>query len=233
MSSDACRHFVWSARISMWIVPVALVLTSFNACPAKDKDAVESQFVEQSGESRLESHYAATVGDDGQLSIVSPQEVELKSGSALVEAKEASDVIAGKSRASMKKGSLALFRVEGTTARCFVLLGTVKIHAGDKLRAEPNAGTEVVLADHHPDQHELLYRDELGRRNPKLHKLENGLFLATAEFSLVQALDREPLVAALVHSKEPRDKNLKNKLIKTAAVLNMVTSHKGHYGTGR
>lgn len=221
-------------RDVLMVIVAAGLLVAGGVTNTSRADTVESQFAEQAGaKGRVESHYSATVGDDGEISIITPEEVELRSGSALIEARNTVTVVTGAFKTTMKKGALALFRMEGTTARCFVLLGTAKVHAGADVHLGPTAGTEVVLCDHKPDDHELLYRDELGRRAVKISKVDDKVFLATSEFSVAHALDREPLVTSLAHSKNPKDRVLKYKLMKTAAVLNMVTAHRGSYTTGR
>lgn len=228
MSSDFTLLQGW--RLVMPVV-IGTAIVSFTANVDSRAETTESKFAEQAALlGKIESHYAATVSDDGEISVVSPEEIALRAGSALIEAKDTITVSSGQFKTTLKKGSLALFRMEGTTARCFMLLGTAKVHAGEKVHAAPIAGVEVVLFDHLPDNHELLYRDELGRRNPKTHKVHDNLYLSTSEFSLAQSLDREPLISALAHSREPRDKALKNRLLKMAAVLNMVSAHRGHYG---
>lgn len=180
-----------------------------------------------------ECAYSVTSSGDCMLSVESRDLVEVKRGSALIKAKEPMTVVTGRFKTEMKKNSLALFRIENNTARCFMLLGQAKVKVKDNFHILPSAGTEVILADHDPSMGELLYHDELGRRNKKTHMLEPGLFIVSFEFSLIQALDREPLVYALAHSHEPSDCKFKNRLIKMAAVLNMVTANHGQYMTGR
>lgn len=241
MSSD-CRQSLrptsrakppsrWGERLRL--VAAASLIAMLTIVSPATNNSYAGQPKQPSEDPNDECAYSVTSSSDCMLSVESRDLIEVKRGSALVKSKEPTTVITGRFKTEMKKNSLALFRIEGNTARCFMLLGQAKVKVKDDFHITPTAGTEVILSDHDPDMGELLYRDQLGRRNKKTRMLEPGLFIVSFEFSLIQALDREPLVYALAHSHEPSDFKFKNRLIKMAAVLNMVTANHGRYMTGR
>jgi len=130
----------------------------------------------------------------------------------------------------MKKRALAFFRVKPDMERCFDFLENVTVHY-DKHTFALRPGEEAILAKKEPSYADILVDDDIGRRRVRLHKLSHDKGIALTEFSLVQAIEREPLIFPLVHSKDTKDKALKNRLLKMAAVLNMVTSRHGHYSS--
>jgi hypothetical protein len=130
-----------------------------------------------------------------------------------------------------KRNSLMFVRVVKGFEHIFLLLGHARVQVGDH-SAMLHAGEEALVSDHTPTVAELMQADSIGRRRLHMAQTGNGRVLGIAEFSLVHAIEREPVIYRLVHSKHPRDRTIKEQLIKMAAVLNYVTATHGQYITG-
>ncbi len=157
-------------------------------------------------------------------------EIELLDGTLLIDAAEPVIISSPLSRIQFEKGTLAVLRVRNGAEHVMQLLQSSNVlygrHAG-KL----SCGDEGFIADHAPEVREILFEDGIGRRRVRTDELSNGLHLTITEFSLVQAMEREPLLYSFLHSGDKRDKALKDKLIKMAAILGVATARHGQYST--
>lgn len=156
--------------------------------------------------------------------------VHLDAGAIFIEVDQPTIVKTPLANYHMKRRALAFFRVKPDMERCFDFLENVTVHF-DKHTFALRPGEEAILAKKEPSYADILVDDDIGRRRVRLHKLSHDKGIALTEFSLVQAIERESLIFPLVHSKDPKHKALKNRLLKMAAVLNMVTSRHGHYSS--
>jgi hypothetical protein len=162
---------------------------------------------------------------------VNGSELRLDSGSLLLEALTPSTIKLRLSEVQVKPKSLVFVRARDGCEHVFVLLGSAPVTVG-RHRTALNTGEEVVVTDHEPNYRDLVGQDDIGRRRVRLTPLPDKKCVALSEFSLIQAVEREPLIHELVHSPDAHDKALKDRLIKTAAVLNIVTARHGQYSAG-
>lgn len=158
--------------------------------------------------------------------------LELRHGQLLVEAARAGVVATPAADIYLKRRALVLLRVKEHSTRILVIwdngVSAVSVVC-DRHHVRLGPGDEALLADHHPDQGEIMEEDEIGRRRIQVSNLGNGKTVTTAEFSLLQALEREPLLCEAFRAPDERDRALKEKILKTAAVLNLVTARRGFY----
>jgi hypothetical protein len=197
--------------------------TAILACAVKAAESPTWRTVGEAEEIRLAASEDAKFSHSGGA-------VQLDGGSIFIEVDEPTTVKTPLASYHMKRRALAFFRVKPDTERCFDFLENVTVHY-DKHTFALRPGEEAILAKKEPSYADILVDDDIGRRRVRLHKLAHDKGIALTEFSLVQAIEREPLIFPLVHSKEAKDKALKNRLLKMAAVLNMVTSRHGHYSS--
>lgn len=155
----------------------------------------------------------------------------LESGTFLIECEAPLSLKTPMSTLHLRSGSMVLVRVQEGKERVYVLLETAHIscqHRTLSLRC----GEECLATDHAPFRGELSGESDVGLRQLRVHDLKDTHKLITMEYSLVQAMEREALLNQIVHSEHNHDKFLREKLLKAAAVLNMVTSRHGQYAGG-
>lgn len=156
----------------------------------------------------------------------------LQEGDVIVDSADNAVLRTAMSVIDAKKKSLLFARVGGGHEHFFVLLGTVVLDV-DHHKTMLNAGDEAIVSDKDLDYHTVTRNDQIGRRRVRIVKLHESRSVAFSEFSLIQAVEREPLLYRLVHSRDDEGRALRARLIKMAAVLNIVTSRHGQYVTGR
>lgn len=157
-------------------------------------------------------------------------EIELLDGTLLIDASQPITVSSPLSRIEFNKGTLAVLRVRNGAEHVLQLLESAKVLYG-KHSGRLHCGDEGFIANHAPEVREILFEDGIGRRRVRTDELGNGMHLTITEFSLVQAMEREPVLYGFLHSGQKRDKLLKEKLIRTAAALGVATARHGQYST--
>ena len=152
----------------------------------------------------------------------------LKSGTFLIESEKEMNLQMAKSTVQLKPKSILLVRVSPDTERFYCLLQSAALQVGTHALTI-QVGEEVFLADHNPKPAELTGEFDVGVRQLKGFDLAADRKLATMEFSILQAMEREPLLVQISHSRHSHDSSLRAKLMKAAAVLNVVTNRHGPY----
>jgi hypothetical protein len=187
---------------------------------------------EEAGQWRLiENKMRIAAGESTEYDI-DGDEVNMANGAVLLEPMANTTIKLRMVTVNAKSKSLVFVRSRKGCEHVLVLLGNATAAVG-RHRVGLSSGDEAIVTDHHPNYHDLVGEDEIGRRRCKLVPASDGRMLAVTEFSLIHALEREPLIYQLIHSDQSRDRALKDRLIKTAAVLSIVTAKHGQYSTGR
>lgn len=165
---------------------------------------------------------------------LAPDRIALERGEAVFEPEHPVAIVTPLAEAHLVRKAAVLFRVQPGSERLMVLWdkgdNSVTVICKQR-RLSLGSGNEVLIADHAPNYHEVTEPGDIGRRRIKLHTIGGQAHAVTSEFSLMQALERDPLLYDLSHSKEPRDRALTVNILKTATVLNMVTAGHGYYST--
>jgi hypothetical protein len=155
-------------------------------------------------------------------------ELELHSGSFLVESKDTVILRLPMSTWKLKPKSMLLVRVAPEAERLYCLLDQASATCEGK-NIPLRLGEEVLISTHIPKPEEVAGEFDVGVRLPRAFDLSENRKVSSMEFSIVQAMEREPLLSQISHSKHAHDKALKLRLLKAAAVLNYVTSRHGPY----
>lgn len=94
-------------------------------------------------------------------------------------------------------------------------------------------GAEANLVTSNPDAlGPVVMRDGIARRHMRLQAFGAGKYIATDEFSLISALNRNARLSAL-KSGTSKDRNLVNAMVKEAAALTLITDQiRGPYTAG-
>lgn len=165
----------------------------------------------------------------------SKHHIQLISGQILIDAHRTIYVDSPLASVELKRGALVLFRIGDGTERFMV------VHDNDHGSAEIvcknfcvkiGPGEEAMITHHEPTYREILETDDIGRRRVKMHLVGDNHHITTSEFSILQALERDPLLYEISKAHHHHDRALKKKIIKTAAVLSHITSHHGFYSSG-
>lgn len=158
----------------------------------------------------------------------SETELVLHSGSFLVESKDTLTLHLPMSSWKLKPKSMLLVRVSPDSERLFCLLNSANASCEGK-DIPLRLGEEVLISTRIPKPEEMAGEFDVGVRLPRAFDLTENRKVSSMEFSIVQAMEREPLLSQISHSKHSHDRALKTRLLKAAAVLNMVTSRHGPY----
>jgi hypothetical protein len=163
-----------------------------------------------------------------------PGRLVLERGEAVIEPNRPVTVLTPLGETHIMHKAAVLFKVQKGSERCMVLWdngpdSVVLVSQKRKLSLGP--GKEALITDHDPNYREISESDDIGRRRIKLHELEKHQHVVTSEFSLLHALQRDPLLYDLAHSTDRYDHALREHILKTAAVLNYVTRGHGFYAT--
>jgi len=106
-------------------------------------------------------------------------------------------------------------------------MGIVSVKVGGK-SIELNPGEEVLVTNHKPDETEIHPSDGLGRRLS--HSIAVGPhFITVSEFAIITMLSNSDSLAGGVHSNAAANKRLVDRLLKTAATVDVVLKYKGAY----
>lgn len=177
---------------------------------------------------KIEDKYKIAVAAETKYT-VEGSHVGVTSGPALLEPNETMTVVTPHAELRVNRKTLLFVRITPETDHIFVLLGNASVRVG-KHSSGLSSAEEAIVTSREPTTKDLV-GDEIGRRRLRLTKLANGKTLALTEFSLVHAIEREPMLYSLVHSDSREGKALKERLIKMAAVMSFVTSRHGPYTT--
>jgi hypothetical protein len=161
--------------------------------------------------------------------------IELVSGQILIDAHHTIYVDSPLASVQLKRGALVLFRISNGVERFMVVHdnghGSAQIVC-KKFSVTIGPGEEAMITHHEPSHREILETDDIGRRRVKMHLVGDDHHITTSEYSILQALERDPLLFEISKAQHHHDRVLKSKIIKTAAVLSHLTSHHGFYSSG-
>lgn len=182
-----------------------------------------SQFWKEDGK-----RYNLATSIDATFNKVSDEKLVFGVGTFLVESEHDLTIQLPMAKLQLVPKSMALIRIQPGSERIFCLLETLTVEC-EKRSAALRCGEEALLTDHPPDAGDLSGEFEVGVRQLRAYELSQTRKLSTMEFSLIQTMEREPLLSQITHSKHKHDRFLRDKLIKAAAVLNYVTNRHGPY----
>jgi hypothetical protein len=172
--------------------------------------------------------YNLACENGSKLEKISESELSLKNGSFLIESEGNITLTTPEATLHLKPRAMVLVRIQAGSERFCCMLENVTVDCR-KRSMSLLYGEEVLLADHKVNGEELRGDYSVGVRRPTIIDLSDQWRLARMEFSLLQAVEREPLLVQISHSKHSHDKFLRDKLLKSAAILNMFTTGHGQY----
>lgn len=188
---------------------------------------------EEAGWQDIKGFAAYRAAPGTAINEMSPDSLRADNGEVVIEPLRSITVVTRLSQTHLRHGSAVLFRITDGSERIMVLSengldSVVLICEGKKVSL--TSGQEALVTDHDPDIREITESDDIGRRQIRLNDIRDK-HVVTAEFSLVHALQRDPLLYDLAHSKDRHDRSLSERILKTAVVLNAVIRGHGYYTT--
>lgn len=195
---------------------------------ANSPDAVQRDLSASWVSSTKSYNLAADSASSAVYKETEPSTIEIESGTILIEALKSTRVVTPLAQFELKPKALILVRVDKESERALALLEGVTVHVR-KRSTDLRFGEQALITTHAPSHAELIGSEQIGIRQVRQHAIGDGHHISITEYSLVQATERIPLISKVIHSGHAHDKALKSRLIKAAAVLNMVTSRHGGY----
>jgi len=159
---------------------------------------------------------------------ITESELKFKIGTFLIESQGEIYLQLPSAVLHMRPRSMALVRVKPGIERVFCLLASATVKS--QQRSIPVAcGEEVLISDHMFKPLDITGEYHVGVRGLRVYDLDDNCRIASMEFSILQAMENEPLLNQITHSKHSHDRILKDKLLKSVAVLKYVTNRHGPY----
>jgi hypothetical protein len=204
------------------MVDDAINSTKFDTAKLKEEPSKASSFVLRASE-------------DAKFKLTNSTTLEFNYGEMVVEALRPCDVVTPMGHLHLKNHAVVLVQVVTGFNRFFSICDNgdsdTELYI-DHFRHNIAPGTAAFVSDHPPRYGEIVGRDDIARRRVRLHNLPGGIIVTTLEFSLLQAVQRNELLTHAINSPDTDMKDLKERVVKTCAVLNMVTSRHGTYSNG-
>ena len=180
-------------------------------------------------------HEVASVRHSGQARLTFRQSglVNLRDGEILVASSRPTTVEAGNCTVAFAPGTIALVSRNGETVAVRTLHdsrgNSTTMYSGGQQLARISAGQEVVLA---PDASALsatVSQAPLGRRRMALQQTIGGKLLGHCDVPSLAVIDNSQVLNSVIHSTRRSDRAIAERLLKTAACLQMVTAKYGAY----
>ncbi len=170
--------------------------------------------------------------EDARFSMIRPGAIVLRKGEILLAPERTTVVSSGTARVEVSPGAIALVARDGA---CLKVRGlwessTGKIVARGGAGFVPvRAGQEVVVAASTSEMTAFLKGDSMARRRIVRFPTSTGEALMVSEVSFLGTVNDSTLLPALLKSMNPEDKGLRDRIVKMAVVLSVVTSRHGNF----
>lgn len=149
----------------------------------------------------------------------------LLSGAAIIEAIDDTKVELRSGWIRATKGAIVLALCDGQTARvqslCDKGVGKVFLISDNKSLPLIPGQEAIVLLGSGAKVERAISGDSVGRRRMKVTSITDSIQLVTAEFSLVDKLNKDGLLKLLRRSTEKKDQKMVNSIMKSAAALSL------------
>ncbi len=222
MNSKFAPFACWSIAAAVFGLLVSPVGSVASSDVEKSKSKLSEFWTDD------EKDFNLAIENGSEFSKVSDDVLQLKKGSFLVESEGAVSLRLPMSELQLKPKTIILVRITNNSERFFCLLDEAVLTVSGKSFII-HCGEESLLSDHNPRPSELTGENEVWVRQGIGTDIADDRKLAMMEFSIIQAMEREPLLYQVSHSKHGHDRALRDKLLKAVAVLNFVTNKHGQY----
>jgi hypothetical protein len=155
--------------------------------------------------------------------------LQLQSGEIFLDASCPLPVQAGSIQVLAGKAALASIRSKDgiTYVRVCSSAGSVSVKVNGRTLLL-NAGEELMACVHRPDNSEIHPADGMARRNSHTTAYGNT-YVTISDFSIISMVSAHDMLCSLHDSENSADRLLLNRLLKTAATIDVVLRHRGAY----
>lgn len=216
------------------ILALAIVLAALPSGAEEDNTAADFAQAMTAGW-QVKNNFRYRLSPKAKLEETSPGSLKLASGNLLIEALKPTTVELPLSKVVISRKALVLIKLDDGAEKVLVIWddGFKSVHlVFESRKVNLGAGDEAIATGFEPRYHQILENDDIGHRRVRMHHLGKKNYLTTAEFSLLQALETNTLLGDITRSDDPHDRQMKERIIKTAAILSFVTRHHGTYSRG-
>lgn len=158
--------------------------------------------------------------------------LKLQNGEICLETFGPSTVLAGNQKICLDGHSITLIDKKADTVTVRNLYdrktGTVRVIDG-KQSVNLQIGHEAIINSERGKDIVPHFADNVGRRKSTRMEMADGSSLLTSEVSLVSLFKDDPLMSTLAKSKKDNDRELIDRALKSAVILNMTTASHGEY----
>lgn len=151
----------------------------------------------------------------------------LYEGELFVDADSAMTITAVHGDVELRKGALVHIDTRGGNlhVKACSNAGDVAVSVrGHKMSLQP--GQEVILVNHVPSDSDLHQADGIGRRRQEIRQLSGGMHVVMSDFSVITVLGN---LNAVRSSGTESNKRVIERMLKTAAALDVLTRSRGAY----
>ncbi len=164
--------------------------------------------------------------------LVEQGHLTVRDGEALIIASKPTHVKIADAIVTVNPGAIALVSKDDRVVKVRSLYerwtGTIQVFLG-KRESKLNAGQELMLGPEGDSVLRSMSQDKVGRRRVKNVDLVSGDSIIRSEVSLVSLFGRNTLMKQIHASKNVDDQDIKEKIVKMAACLSVVTSSHGPF----
>jgi hypothetical protein len=167
-----------------------------------------------------------------KLNLGQPGIVSLANGETIIAANKPTTVSAGPYNIFIDTGTIAVITKDSSIVKVRNVYESkafsLKAHVGKK-SITVAAGHELLLGPNDGSLHKALKADPVGRRRIKNTDLPGGESIMTSEISLISLIQNTDVLRQLMNSDNAIDRRMAENLIKMAACITQVSSHRGSY----
>ncbi len=219
--------------LAMVVAAGLLSLSCLPAAAADERGAAASGAPRWHGEGRSFNYFPAP---ESEIKELPDNRVQVLAGEVLILPNQTVTVLTAMAQTQLPHGVAVSFNVRHGSERLMVLSGDlskpVPVVCFGTHRIDLSPGSEALITDHDPSYREIAQSDDIGRRQVRLMELGHHRNVVTAEIQLMEALQLDPLLYELAHADDSRSRSLREHIIKTCAVLKMLTGVRGSYSHG-
>jgi mucin-19 len=156
--------------------------------------------------------------------------IYLKRGEIFLDAARTVEVSTDLFTVAATRGALVSVRSfqGGAYVRACGTAGSVSVRVGRRI-IELSSGEELLVTNHKPQPYEIKPADGLARRNSRSAAAESHLYTTISDFAIVSMLSSSSSLSPVLHSLDPLNKRLIDRLLKAAASVDAVFGKRGPY----
>lgn len=167
------------------------------------------------------------------ISIISPNQLELRNGNVLISTQAVTTVAAGKHTIKLEPHTVALInmRHDHVVVRNIYgsAPGSVKLVTAERKVVGSIVGQEMILSHARASLSSILSEEPVARRRMRHVEVAEKTGLTMCEVSLVSLIQNTDILSQMARSEHPEDKAILGRIMKMAVALQFATAKHGNY----